>query len=93
MRSSALHMKRRYEPTGFVRKELFKANGCELPQIVFRTVANRRRQVPVTVNGRGVAPVSGCTPRIFSMIMEGEMDLYGFMMSVIGSGRYAPIAA
>ena len=74
-------------------KELFEANGYELPQIVFWNVASRNQQTPVTVNDRGVALVSGCTPRIFSMVMEGEMDPYGFMMSVIGSERYAPIAA
>ena len=49
--------------------------------------------MPVTVNDRGVALVSGCTPRIFSMVMEGELSPYEFMMNVIGSERYAPIAA
>ena len=80
--------------TNFERAEhLYASHGYELPQIVFWNVASRNRQVPVTVNDRGVALVSGCTPRIFSMVMEGEMDPYGFMMSVIGSERYAPIAA
>ena len=80
--------------TNFERaKRLYASHGYELPQIVFWNVASRNRQVPVTVNDRGVALVSGCTPRIFSMVMEGEMDPYGFMMSVIGSERYAPIAA
>ena len=60
---------------------------------MFWNVASRNRQQPVTVNDRGVALVSGCTPRIFSMAMEGELDPYAFMLSVIGTERYAPIAA
>lgn len=71
----------------------YAAHGYELPQLVFWNVDSRHEQVPVTVNDRGVALVSGCTPRIFSMAMAGELDPYGFMMSVIGSERYAPIAA
>ena len=71
----------------------FAAAGYRLPQIVFWNVASRNRQVPVTVNDRGVALVSGCTPRIFSMAMESELSPYEFMMNIIGSERYAQIAA
>jgi hypothetical protein len=45
------------------------------------------------MNEQGVALVSGCTPRLFSMVMSGELDPYTFMMDVIGSDRYAKIAA
>ena len=72
---------------------LFAGHGYKLPQLVFWNVASRNRQQPVTVNDRGVALVSGCSPRIFSMAMEGELDPWRFMLSVIGSERYAPIAA
>ena len=74
-------------------KRRFAAQGYELPQIVFWNVASRNRQQPVTVNDRGVALVSGCSPRIFSMAMEGELDPYAFMLSVVDTERYAPIAA
>lgn len=67
--------------------------GYKLPQIVFWNVASRNRQQPVTMNDRGVALVSGCTPRIFSMVMDDELSPYDYMMSVIGSERYAAIAA
>ena len=67
--------------------------GYRLPDLVFWNVQSRHAQQPVTVNDRGVALVSGCSPRIFSMVMEGEVDPYGFMLSVIGTERYAPIAA
>ena len=74
-------------------KRRFEAAGYRLPQIVFWNVASRNRQQPVTVDDRGVALVSGCSPRIFSMAMEGELDPWRFMMSVVGAERYAPIAA
>ena len=74
-------------------KKLFESHGYKLPQVIFWNVASRHRQQPVTVNDRGVALVSGCSPQIFSMVMDGDLDPYGFMMSVIGTERYAAIAA
>ena len=74
-------------------KRRYEAAGYQLPQLVFWNVASRNRQQPVTVNDRGVALVSGCSPRIFSMTMEGELDPWRFMLSVINTERYAPIAA
>ncbi len=74
-------------------QRLFESHGYRLPQVIFWNVASRRRQQPVTVNDRGVALVSGCSPRIFSMVTEGELDPVSFMMSVIGAERYAVIAA
>lgn len=74
-------------------KRKYARHGYKLPQLVFWNVASRNRQQPVTINDRGVALVSGCSPRIFSMAMEGELDPYAFMLSVIGTERYAPIAA
>ena len=74
------------------RKQYAK-HGYALPQIVFWNVQSRNRQQPVTMNDRGVALVSGCSPRIFSMAMEGVLDPYAFMLSVLTAERYAPIAA
>ena len=74
-------------------KRKFARHGYALPQLVFWNVASRNRQQPVTVNDRGVALVSGCSPRIFSMAMEGELDPWAYMLSVIDTERYAPIAA
>ena len=74
-------------------KRKFARHGYKLPQLVFWNVASRNRQQPVTVDDRGVALVSGCSPRIFSMAMEGELDPWAYMLSVIGTERYAPIAA
>ena len=74
-------------------KKKFAAYGYELPSIVFWNVASRSTQQPVTMNEQGVVLVSGCSPRIFSMISSGTLSPYAFMLEVLGSARYAPIAA
>ena len=74
-------------------KERFARYGYRLPEVVFWNVASRGRQQPVTRNEQGVALVSGVTPRIFSMLAGGNLSPYSFMMEVLGSERYAKIAA
>ena len=74
-------------------KKLYEEAGYKLPEIVFWNVASRNMQQPVTKNELGVALVSGCTPRLFSMISGGELNPYSFMMEVVESERYAVISA
>ena len=52
----------------------FAKKGYKLPEIVFWNVASRNRQQPVTKNEQGVVLVSGCTPRLFSMVESGNMN-------------------
>ncbi|MGI5895869.1 MAG: DUF2828 family protein [Oscillospiraceae bacterium] len=82
------------EATNFeYAKSIFAARGYELPRVVFWNVASRNRQQPVTKNEQGVALVSGCTPRIFSMLQSGTLSPYAYMMGILGSERYRHIAA
>ena len=74
-------------------KASYAAAGYILPDLVFWDVDSRHEQQPVKENDRGVALVSGNSPRIFSMVMDGELNPYDFMLSVIDTERYAPIAA
>ena len=74
-------------------KAKFEKFGYRLPKIVFWNVSSRNVQQPVTKNEVGVALVSGCTPRLFSMMASGETDPYGFMMEVLKSERYKRIVA
>lgn len=74
-------------------KTRFEEHGYQLPEIVFWNVASRNRQQPVTKNEQGVALVSGCTPRLFSMVASGTLNPYAFMLEVIESERYAKIVA
>lgn len=74
-------------------KRRFAEHGYKLPQIVFWNVASRNSNQPVTKNEQGVALVSGCTPRLFSMVASGELSPYAVMMEVVESERYAKISA
>lgn len=74
-------------------KALFAQHGYRLPDVVFWNVASRNQQHPVTMNEQGAALVSGCSPRIFSMLKSGTLSPYACMMEIIGSERYACIAA
>ena len=74
-------------------RKLFEKHGYRLPEVVFWNVASRNRQQPVQMNDAGAALVSGCSPRIFSMLRSGTLSPSAFMMEVLGSERYAAIAA
>lgn len=77
-------------------KAKFEAAGYKLPEVVFWNVASRNRQQPVTKNEQGVALVSGCTPRLFSQVVDGSlaaMTPYEFMLDILGGERYEKIAA
>lgn len=74
-------------------KHRFEKHGYKLPQIVFWNVASRNRNQPVTMNEQGVSLVSGCTPRLFSMVAGGKLSPYAVMMEVLESERYAKISA
>ena len=67
--------------------------GYKLPQIVFWNVNSRNMQQPVKMNDQGVALVSGCSPQIFSMLKDGNLEPYKFMISVLSAARYERIAA
>ena len=74
-------------------KKLYEDNGYMLPNIVFWNVQSRNTQQPVTKNEQGVALVSGCTPRLFDMVMSGELNPYKFMLEAVCTQRYDKIAA
>lgn len=74
-------------------KKIFAEAGYQLPNVVFWNVQSRNTQQPVTQNEQGVALVSGCTPRIFNMISDGVLSPLGYMLEILGTERYAKIAA
>ena len=74
-------------------KRKYAEKGYTLPEIVFWNVESRNNQQPVTMNENGVALVSGCSHRLFSMVASGESDPYKAMLDVLTSERYAKISA
>ena len=77
-------------------KAKFEAAGYTLPEVVFWNVASRNRQQPVTKNEQGVALVSGCSPILFSQVVDGSlaaMTPYEYMLDVLNGKRYEKIVA
>ena len=74
-------------------KKIFTEAEYQLPRVVFWNVASRTKQQPVTMNEQGVALVSGCSPRIFGMLSSGNLSPMGYMLDILGTDRYAKIAA
>lgn len=74
-------------------KEKFEQSGYALPKVVFWNVASRNMQSPVEMNEQGVTLVSGCNPRIFSMVTEDKCTPYEYMLDVLNQERYADIKA
>ena len=74
-------------------KKLFEDHGYQLPKIVFWNVQSRNLQQPVRMNEQGVFLVSGCTPRIFSMVAGGKFDPVLLMKEILLSERYKPVCA
>lgn len=85
------------EATNFENaKKKFEANGYKLPQVVFWNVASRNRQQPVKQNEQGVFLVSGCTPKLFSVVAGGDLSSltpYQLMLDVLLTERYEKIVA
>lgn len=80
--------------TNFQRaKSMFEFHGYKLPRIVFWNVASRKLQQPVTKNDRGVALISGCTPKIFELALSEDLDPMSFMINTINTERYEKIKA
>lgn len=74
-------------------KRKYESAGYKLPGVVFWNVASRNLHLPVRRNEQGAMLVSGCTPGLFSMVLDGGITPEKLMLEILGSERYAPIAA
>ena len=74
-------------------KRRFEEKGYAIPRVVFWNVASRNRQQPVTRHDQNTVLVSGCSPRLFSLLAGEEPDPYSFMISIINDPRYETISA
>ena len=66
--------------------------GYRLPNLVFWNVQSRHVQQPVTRDERGVALVSGYTPRLFTQVATGKTP-YQLMLEVLNGERYRQLTA
>ncbi len=76
-----------------IADEMFHEKGYRLPRIVFWNVNSRNIHQPITKDYRGVILVSGCNANLFSLIVNGDVDPYDFMMKTIEVDRYRKISA
>ena len=66
----------------------FKANGYEMPRLIFWNVMSRTGTIPVRNNKNGVALVSGFSTNVIKMVMGDSLDPYNLLLEVICSKRY-----
>lgn len=71
-------------------KAEFASAGLELPHVVFWNVNARNMQAPATVFDGAVSLVSGSSPQVFSMAVEGKSPRE-LMDSVVNGPRYQQI--
>lgn len=77
--------------TGYSKlRELYQAAGYEIPQVVFWNL-NAHDNVPVKMDERGVALVSGFSPTIVKSLLSGNLEEFtpeGIMLSTVMKSRY-----
>jgi hypothetical protein len=71
-------------------KREFAEAGYQLPHVVFWNVEARNKQVPATILDGQVSLVSGCSPTIFGMAVQGKSPM-DVVYDVVNSDRYARI--
>lgn len=70
-------------------KDKFKANGYELPTVIFWNVRSSKSVFHAGLNERGVQLASGCSATVFSTVVESmNITPYESMMKVINNPRY-----
>lgn len=71
-------------------KAAFAAHGLELPHVVFWNVNARQTQFPATIRDGAVTLVSGCSPTVFGMAVEGKSPRE-LVDEVVNAERYQVI--
>lgn len=70
-------------------RDLFEANGYEMPNIVWWNIQSRNSSTPVRANEQGMALVSGFSPAIVNNLLHGEITPFAIMMNTIMKDRYS----
>ncbi|MDE5771131.1 MAG: DUF2828 family protein [Ruminococcus sp.] len=72
-------------------KKKYENFGYKLPDVIFWNVASRQSNMPVAMSETGAALVSGFSPVIFDMAINGEISPLAVMENIISSERYVKI--
>lgn len=74
---------------GIARK--YAQYGYKLLKLIFWNVMSRTNVIPINQNENGVVLVSGFSPNIMKMVMNGETDPYKSLVKTLKSERYSKI--
>ena len=72
-----------------VIKQAYNVSGYECPNIVFWNVNGRAGNVPVKMNSKGVALISGASPSIIKAVLSNEINPITIMDKAIECERYS----
>lgn len=69
----------------------FNVAGYEMPKLIFWNVCSRTNTIPLTENKQGVTLVSGFSPAIVKVVLNGELDPYKALIKEITGERYKQV--
>ena len=72
-------------------KQAYQVAGYECPQVVFWNVNGRTGNIPVTINDKGVALISGASPSIIKSVLTDNISPVKVMDSTIETERYSVV--
>ena len=72
-------------------KQAYNVAGYECPQVVFWNVNGRAGNVPVTMNDKGVALISGASPSIIRSVLTDNISPEKVMNATIEIERYSVV--
>lgn len=65
--------------------------GYEMPKLIFWNVCSRTNTIPLTTNKQGVVLVSGFSPAVVKVVLNGELDPYKALIKEITGERYKQV--
>lgn len=69
----------------------YAAAGVKMPRLIFWNINSRTIGVPVRVNEKGLAFVSGFSPSVCKMVLSSELDPLKCLTDVLNGERYLPV--
>lgn len=69
----------------------YAAAGVKMPRLIFWNINSRTKGVPVRVNEKGLAFVSGFSPSVCKMVLSSELDPLKCLTDILNGERYLPV--
>lgn len=69
----------------------YAAAGVKMPRLIFWNICSRSIGVPLRVNEKGLAFVSGFSPSVCELVLSSEFDPFKCLTRVLNGKRYLPV--